>query len=132
MTLPAPSRVIDNAFVRRIREVIEARMGNEDFEVDRLAEAMGMSRTLFYEKVSEFLGQTPMEIVTRYRLERAAELLRAGEGNVSEVAYAVGFRSVAHFSRRFREHHGVTPSSCRRASSATGLASSADRRMLQA
>jgi AraC-like DNA-binding protein len=31
------------------------------------------------------------------------------------VAYAVGFRSVAHFSRRFREHHGETPSSFRRA-----------------
>jgi signal transduction histidine kinase/AraC-like DNA-binding protein/ligand-binding sensor domain-containing protein/FixJ family two-component response regulator len=115
--IPSPSRpnAVDNAFVRRIREVIEARMGDEDFEVDRLAEAMGMSRTLFYEKVADLLDQTPMALVTTYRLERAAELLRAGEGNVSEVGYAVGFRSVAHFSRKFREHHGVTPSSYRRA-----------------
>jgi CheY-like chemotaxis protein len=114
-SLPSRASAVDNAFVRRIREVIEARMGDEDFEVDRRAEAMGMSRTLFYEKVAELMKQTPMALVTTYRLERAAELLRAGEGNVSEVAYAVGFRSVAHFSRRFREHHGVTPSSYRRA-----------------
>jgi AraC-like DNA-binding protein len=91
-------------------------MGDEDFDVDRLAEAMGMGRTLFYEKVGQLLEQTPMALVMSYRLERAAQMLRAGEGNVGEVAYAVGFRSVAHFSRRFREHHGVTPSSLRRAS----------------
>jgi AraC-like DNA-binding protein len=77
---------------------------------------MGMGRTIFYEKVTELLGQTPMALVVTYRLERAAQLLRADEGNVGEVAYAVGFRSVAHFSRRFREHHGVTPSGYRRAS----------------
>jgi AraC-like DNA-binding protein len=56
-----------------------------------------------------------MALVTTYRLERAAELLRVGLGNVSEMAHAVGFRSVARFSRRFRKHHGVTPSSYRRA-----------------
>lgn len=106
---------IDNAFVRRVREVIEAKMGDEDFEVDRLAEAMGVGRTLFYEKVRQLLDQTPMSLVMNYRLERAAQMLRAGDGNVGEVAYAVGFRCVAHFSRRFREHHGVTPSTFRRA-----------------
>jgi len=107
---------IDSAFVRRVREVIEARMGDEDFEVDRLAEAMGVGRSLFYEQVRQLFDQTPMTLVMNYRLERAAQMLRAGHGNVGEVAYAVGFRSVAHFSRRFREHHGVTPSTLRHAS----------------
>jgi CheY-like chemotaxis protein len=104
---------IDNAFARRMREVIESRMGDEDFDVDRLAEAMGMGRSTLFEKVSQTMNQTPMTLVMNYRLERAAQMLRAGEGNVGEVAYAVGFRSVSHFTRRFREHHGVTPSSCR-------------------
>ncbi len=44
------------------------------------------------------------------RLERAGQLLRAGAGTVSEVAYGVGFKSLSHFSRRFREHYGVAPS----------------------
>jgi AraC-like DNA-binding protein len=45
---------------------------------------------------------------------RAAQLLKAGEGNVGEVAYAVGFRSVSHFTRRFRERYGRTPSEWRK------------------
>ena len=43
---------------------------------------------------------------------RAAELLQ-GQANVSETAYAVGFKSVSHFSESFRRHYGVTPSAWR-------------------
>ena len=60
-------------------------------------------------------------VVMTYRLERAAQMLRLGEGNVGEVAYAVGFRSVSHFTRRFREQHGVTPSAWRRGEGAPAL-----------
>jgi AraC-like DNA-binding protein len=44
------------------------------------------------------------------RLERAAEMLGARAGSVSEVAYAVGFKSVAHFSNAFRDRYGCRPS----------------------
>ena len=117
----ARAAAIDSAFVRRMHAVIESRMGDEDFDVDRLAEAMGVGRTLLYEKVGELTDQTPMTLVMTYRLERAAQMLRAGEGNVGEVAYAVGFRSVSHFTRRFREQHGVTPSAWRRGEGAPAL-----------
>ena len=105
---------VDSAFVRRLREVIESRMGEEDFDVERLAESMGMGRTLLFQRTSELLNETPMTIVMHHRLERAAQMLKAGEGNVGEVAYAVGFRSLSHFTRRFRERFGKTPSEWRR------------------
>jgi len=105
---------VDTAFIRRIREVIDSRMGEEDFGVDELAESMGMGRTLLFQKTRELLDRTPMELLISRRLERAAELLAAGEGNVGEVAYAVGFRSVCHFTNRFRERFRVTPSAWRR------------------
>jgi CheY-like chemotaxis protein len=118
---PAASRAaVDRALVRRLREVIESRMGEEDFDVDRLAEAMGMGRTLLFQKVGELLDETPMALVLSHRLERAAQMLRAGEGNVGEVAYAVGFRSVSHFTRRFRERFGRTPGEWRRGGSPPG------------
>jgi len=104
----------DSALVRRMHEVIESRMGDEDFEVDRLAETMGMGRTLLFEKVAELTGRTPMELVVEHRLGRAAELLTAGEGGVGEIAYAVGFRSVSHFTHRFRQRFGVSPSAWKR------------------
>jgi transcriptional regulator GlxA family with amidase domain len=44
------------------------------------------------------------------RLERAGALLEARVGSVAEVAYSVGFKSVAHFSNRFLDHFGVRPS----------------------
>jgi AraC family transcriptional regulator len=47
------------------------------------------------------------------RLERAAQLLESGAGSVAEIAYAVGFKSVAHFSNAFNELHGVRPSAWR-------------------
>jgi signal transduction histidine kinase/CheY-like chemotaxis protein/ligand-binding sensor domain-containing protein/AraC-like DNA-binding protein len=104
----------DAAFVRRLREVIESRMGEEDFDVDRLAEAMGMGRTLLFEKVGELTKRTPMELVFEHRLVRAAEMLGAGEGGVGEIAYAVGFRSVSHFTHRFRQRFDVSPSAWKR------------------
>jgi signal transduction histidine kinase/DNA-binding NarL/FixJ family response regulator/AraC-like DNA-binding protein/streptogramin lyase len=104
----------DAAFVRRLREVVESRMGDEDFDVERLAEAMGMGRTLLFEKVGELTDRTPMELVFEHRLGRAAELLAAGEGGVGEIAYAVGFRSVSHFTHRFRQRYGVSPSGWKR------------------
>ena len=110
---PAASKV-DTAFMRRIREVVESRMGDEDFGVEELAESMGLGRTLLFQKTRDLLGCTPVELLMTRRLERAGELLAAGEGNVGEVAYAVGFRSVAHFTRRFGERFSVTPSAWRR------------------
>jgi signal transduction histidine kinase/DNA-binding response OmpR family regulator/ligand-binding sensor domain-containing protein len=110
----AAATVVDTAFMRRIREVIESRMGEEDFGVEQLAESMGMGRTLLFQRTRELADRTPMELLMSRRLERAAELLAADQGNVGEVAYAVGFRSVAHFTNRFRERFHVTPSAWRR------------------
>jgi DNA-binding response OmpR family regulator len=112
--VPAADSKVDTAFMRRIREVVESRMGDEDFGVDELAESMGMGRTLLFQKTRDLLDRTPMEVLMTRRLERAAELLAAGEGNVGEVAYAVGFRGVGHFTNRFRDRFRVTPSAWRR------------------
>ena len=121
-TLTAATAIVDTAFMRRIREVIASRMGEEDFGVEQLAESMGMGRTLLFQRTREVITRTPMELLMERRLERAAELLAAGEGNVGEVAYAVGFRSVSHFTNRFRERFRVTPSAWRRGERpATGL-----------
>jgi CheY-like chemotaxis protein len=109
-----PENPADAAFVRRLREVVESRMGDEDFDVDRLAEAMGMGRTLLFQRVGELTGQTPMELVFEHRLGRAAILLAGAEGGVGEIAYAVGFRSVSHFTHRFRQRFGVSPSRWKR------------------
>ena len=91
-----------------VREAVEAHLADEDFGVDALAAAVGLSRSSLYRRLGD--GPTPNAILREARLARGARLLEGGAGTVSEVAYAVGFRSVSHFSRAFREEHGVPPS----------------------
>ena len=57
------------------------------------------------------MGASPSDLIRTSRLDRAAGLLEAEAGTVSEIAYAVGFKSVAHFSNAFLAHSGTRPSS---------------------
>lgn len=100
----------DERFLANVRAVILEKMDDEDFGVEELASALGQSRAHLYRRLGELHHQSPAELIKALRLQRAAELLRAHEGSVSEVAYAVGFRSVSHFSKSFREAYGDTPS----------------------
>ena len=97
------------AFLQSVHQAVEAGLADEDFGVDALAEAVGVSRSVLYRRFQP-LDETPNAFLRAARLERADRLLRERAGGVGEVAYAVGFKSVAHFSRAFREVHGVPPS----------------------
>jgi signal transduction histidine kinase/DNA-binding response OmpR family regulator/streptogramin lyase len=109
-----PSRVdvpsSDTAFLERLRCEIESHISDEDFSVERLAAGVGVSRAHLHRRLKELLGMGPSEVIRGMRLERAADLLTARAGTVSEVAYAVGFKSVAHFSNAFQAHYGARPS----------------------
>ena len=98
------------AFVASVREAIEAGLADDGFSVERLAAAVGMSRSQLHRRLTDAVGQTPSAAIRTMRLERAAQLLEARAGTVSEVAYGVGFKSVSHFSTAFQKHHGRRPS----------------------
>jgi AraC-like DNA-binding protein len=100
----------DAVFLDRVRAVLEAHAGDETFTVERLAEAVAVSRGHLHRKLRALAGRTPSEAIQAFRIERAAQLLAAGAGTVSEVAYAVGFKSVSHFSDRFERTYGHRPS----------------------
>jgi signal transduction histidine kinase/DNA-binding NarL/FixJ family response regulator len=97
------------AFLGSVHAAVEAHLADEDFGVDALAEVVGVSRSVLYRRF-EPLGVTPHSFLQSARLERADRLLRQRAGGVGEIAYAVGFKSVAHFSRSFRDRYGVPPS----------------------
>jgi DNA-binding response OmpR family regulator/AraC-like DNA-binding protein len=97
-------------FLRAVEAAIRAHLADEDFGVADLAAAVGVSRSKLYRDLRAVTDASPADLIWRVRVEAGRQLLAAGEGTVSEVAYGVGFKSVAHFSRRFREHHGTAPS----------------------
>ncbi|MDX1530663.1 MAG: two-component regulator propeller domain-containing protein, partial [Rhodothermales bacterium] len=103
----------DEAFLGAVRAAIEAGMGSEDFGVEQLAETVGFSRSQLNRKLKALLGHSSSDVLRSMRLERASQMLAARAGSVSEVAYAVGFRSVAHFSNAFLDRFGCRPSAYR-------------------
>jgi signal transduction histidine kinase/ligand-binding sensor domain-containing protein/DNA-binding response OmpR family regulator len=106
---PLPLESTDAAFLRRLREVLDRESHDESFDVAALATGLAVSRAQLHRRVREVLGSTPVETIIRFRLERAARMLADRAGNVGEVAYAVGFKNLSHFVKRFRELHGQTP-----------------------
>jgi AraC-like DNA-binding protein len=82
----------------------------EPLAVDDLAKCAGMSRFHFSRLFREQVGDAPYRYLLRVRVARAAELLRRGRHDVSEVALAVGFQDLGRFGRMFRREIGCRPS----------------------
>lgn len=112
---PANAPSADRQFLDKVAAIVEAHIDDDEFTVEQFAGEVGLDRSHLYRRLQELLDQSPTELIMRIRLNRAAELLAGGAGNVSEVAYAVGFKSVAHFSRRFRKQFEMTPTAWKRA-----------------
>jgi transcriptional regulator GlxA family with amidase domain len=92
---------------------IRARLGDADFGVTELADAVAQDRSHLFRRVRQVTGLSPSELLRRLRVEEAARLLLTNTGSVADVAFSVGFRSVSHFFRCFNERYGVTPSEYR-------------------
>jgi AraC-like DNA-binding protein len=86
--------------------------------IPELARLVGMNQTKLKARFREVLGVTIYGFILKCRMERAAELLAAGEHGIAQVAYAVGYDYPANFSAAFKRHSGQLPGSWR--SSARG------------
>ncbi|MBD3222161.1 response regulator, partial [bacterium] len=115
---PAAMPVIsaDDRFLQRAREAVEKHLDDEDLQIEDLCREVGLSRSQFHRKLKALTGQSATAFVRAHRLQRAADLLADGYGNVTEVAYAVGFQGLSYFARCFREQYGVSPSEYQRRS----------------
>jgi AraC-like DNA-binding protein len=99
--------------LRRARDVADRRYA-EPLDLDALAGAAGMSKYHFLRCFEAEYGETPMQYVTRRRIERASDLLRATNLTVTEICHLVGYTSLGSFSRRFTELVGTNPSTYQR------------------
>jgi signal transduction histidine kinase/ligand-binding sensor domain-containing protein/DNA-binding response OmpR family regulator len=100
---------MDEAFLKEVQKVIEKNLGDLEFDVDALCKKLYMSQPTLYRKIRALTGESPTLFIQSYRLQRAAQLLKANFGNVTEVAYEVGFSSSAYFTRCFKEKFNILP-----------------------
>ena len=112
MLLPSEITVssMDEKFLKELQGIVEKNMSDEEFDVDKLCGKLYMGRSTLFRKVKALTGETPNQFIMSYRLERGAQLLRENFGNVTEVAFAVGFSSSTYFATCFKEKFGQAPS----------------------
>jgi len=101
---------MDEKFLRDIMDSIETNMADESFGVNQLSEQVFMSRSQLFRKLSALTNLSPADFIRIQRLKRAASLLEQHSGNVTEVAYMVGYQNPANFATNFKKQFGVSPS----------------------
>jgi DNA-binding response OmpR family regulator/anti-sigma regulatory factor (Ser/Thr protein kinase) len=107
---PVQVRPVDDKFMEKVMESINAHMADPEFNVEALCEDLGLSRVHVHRKLKEITNLPTANFIKQVRLQQAARLLTEEERlNVSEVAYAVGYSNLSNFSVAFREMYGVSP-----------------------
>lgn len=101
---------IEDKFLTKVNANIEQHIADSSFNIENLGELLNMSSVQLRRKLKALTNQTAVEYLRNYRLEKAATMLKNKEGNVSEIAFSVGFESVPYFSKTFQERFGVKPS----------------------
>lgn len=103
------SNETDRTFAAQLRKIIQDHLSDNEFNVERIGDEIGLSRVQLYRKVKALTGYSPVEMLRKARLTRARHLLRTTEKTVSEVAYAVGFSTPSYFSKCYKDEFGESP-----------------------
>ncbi len=99
----------DVEFLARIKDIIERNLNANDFNIDTIAETVGLSRSVFFKKVKSLTGLAPVDLVKEIRLTKAARRIATTDDPITEIAYAVGFRDAGYFGKCFRKKYEMTP-----------------------
>ncbi len=100
---------VQETFLAELFEVVNKGMSDENFSVESMVTAMGISRPQLYRKVRDIAGKAPYELLEDIRLRKAFSLLRHRAGNIAEIAFSVGFSNPSYFAKCFSRHYGTQP-----------------------
>ena len=100
----------DEKLLNKIVSYLEKNLNNAQLSVESLSREVGMSRSTLYSKVLDLTGQTPVEYIRSYRLDKAAGLMEKSDMSIAEIAYEVGFSTPNYFARSFKTKFNMLPS----------------------
>lgn len=101
---------LDVKFLSKVNEIIEKHLSEEEFGIEIFSSEIGMSRTQLHRKLKALIGKSPSMYIRSIRLKRAMKMIEEQQGNISEIAYAVGFSSPSYFTKCFKEEFDIPPS----------------------
>lgn len=99
----------DQELVDRIVYIVNANLMDENFNVEKLATELCMSRSSLLRRVRTLFNVSPLDLIRLVRLKQAAEMIQSGKYRVGEISQLVGFSSQSYFSRLFVRQFGMTP-----------------------
>jgi len=110
---PDEIAVVEDAFLQKLRDIVEAHLSDAEFDMNRLSRLVGMSHSQIFRKLKALTGRSPSTFIRSVRLSHARQLLKTTALTVAEIAYETGFTSPAYFSTVFVEEFGKTPTEFR-------------------
>ncbi len=96
-------------FIKKIENIISTEYHLPKLNVNYLADELNMSRTSFYRKFMSIMDISPKDFITKYRINKAIELMKNGNDNFGEISFLCGFGSQSNFSVLFKKEKGVSP-----------------------
>lgn len=100
----------DERFIDKARKIMEEHLSDTEFSVDKFASEMAFCRFHLNRKFQAIVGLSSSRFMRDVRLRKAAQLIIAQKGNISQIALEVGFENFAYFARCFKNKFGCTPS----------------------
>ncbi|MBK9016865.1 MAG: helix-turn-helix domain-containing protein [Saprospiraceae bacterium] len=110
----AEAVLAEDAFLQKVRQIVEANYGDEAFALPQLCDSLSMSRSQLFRKMKALTDISPSDFIRNFRMAQAKLLLETTQLAVKEVAWQVGFKEVPHFSKTFQETYGMSPSALRK------------------
>ncbi|MFI3294206.1 MAG: helix-turn-helix transcriptional regulator, partial [Rikenellaceae bacterium] len=104
---------VDVIFMEKMLEIMEKNLSNPNFNVEKMAQEYGVSRTYLTRKIKALTGESAIQFQRSIRLKHAVEYLVKSNLTISEIAWKVGYNDIDTFRNRFREQFNVNPSEYR-------------------
>ena len=99
----------DSVFIKKLTNIVEANLSDENFGVKELSEKSRMNRSQIHRRLKSINNQSVSQFIREIRLKKALEMLKQDAGTVSEIAYKVGFGSSTYFIKCFHDSFGYPP-----------------------
>lgn len=99
----------EETFVAALFEMLEAKYGDETFDMDTCCTELAMSQSQLYRKATQLFQLSPNNLLRNFRLLQAKELLRTTDKTVSQVSFETGFASASYFTKCFKSYFNVLP-----------------------
>jgi AraC-like DNA-binding protein len=109
-TPETPAEKQEDAFLKKLRSLVEANLESEEFGIGELCKELAVSRTQLHRKLKALTNKSTSQVIRAIRMQEAKKLLLNSSLNISEIGYAVGYGNPSHFTQEFTKEFGEAPS----------------------